>query len=123
MTVSAITGLGLGDRSVQAVGAALAGLAARQQAITSNIANVETPGYLAKEVRFEDSLRRAVADGDPASARVSETRSLAATRENGNNVSMDVELLAASENVLAQRLMVQALNSKYAVLRTAITGA
>ena len=48
--------------------------------------------------------------------------SLAATRTNGNNVNIDFELLAEKENALRQRLVVQALNGKYGLLRTAITG-
>jgi flagellar basal body rod protein FlgB len=41
---------------------------------------------------------------------------------NGNNVNIDFELLAAQENNLSQTLVVQALNAKYALLRTAILG-
>jgi flagellar basal-body rod protein FlgB len=48
--------------------------------------------------------------------------SLAPTRLNGNNVNIDFEMLAQKENALRQRLVVQALNAKYALLRTAITG-
>lgn len=121
--VGAAGGRGLNDATMDTLRMAVDGLSARQQAITTNISNVETPNYLARTVSFEDSLRSAVADGDPTQAGISVGRSLAATRTNGNNVNIDFELLAASENVLAQRLVVQALNSKYAVLRTAITGA
>lgn len=31
----------------------------RHQVLTSNIANAETPGYIAKDVRFEDALQEA----------------------------------------------------------------
>ena len=41
---------------------------------------------------------------------------------NGNNVNIDFELLAEQENNLRQQLVVQALNGKYALLRTAIIG-
>jgi flagellar basal-body rod protein FlgB len=113
----------LADPTTRVLGAAINGLEARQQAISSNLANVETPGYLARSVSFEDSLRSAIAGGDPESMTISVGRSMAATRQNGNNVNVDSEMMLASENVLAQRLVVQSLNSKYAVLRTAITGA
>ena len=43
---------------------AAAGLAARQSAIANNIANIETPGYRARKVEFEDALHRAVARGE-----------------------------------------------------------
>jgi flagellar basal-body rod protein FlgB len=101
---------------------ALNGLDARQKAHAANIANLETPGYLAKEVSFEDSLRAALDDGDVASAEIATSQSLAATRLNGNNVNIDFELLAQRENILRQKLVTQALNNKYALIRTAVTG-
>ena len=79
--------------------------------------------YLAEEVDFEDSLRQALGEGDATRAIVSHTHSLAATRLNGNNVNVDFELLASSENVLRQKLVVQAINNKYQLLRTAIGSA
>jgi flagellar basal-body rod protein FlgB len=45
---------------------------------------------------------------------------VAPTRSNGNNVNLDFELLAGRENVLRQKLVVQAVNAKYALLRTAL---
>jgi len=113
---------GIADSVTQALHFALNGLDARQRAISSNLANLETPDYHAREVNFEDSLRKAFADGDPTSAGVSVTESLASTRLNGNNVNVDFEVLANSENLLRQKLVVQALNNKYSLLRTAITG-
>ncbi len=115
MTISPIS-----DTTTEVLHRALDGLTRRQQAIASNIANLETPGYLAREVSFEDSLRAAAAAGTPAEAAVSTSRSLAPTRLNGNNVNIDFELLAASENGLAHQLVVQGLNTKYQMLRTAI---
>jgi flagellar basal-body rod protein FlgB len=111
---------GISDVVTAALHQALNGLDARQQAISSNIANLETPNYLAKEVDFETSLRAALEDGDPSKAEIAVSESLAATRMNGNNVNIDFELLAGSENVMRQRLAVQALNAKYQLLRTAI---
>ena len=99
---------------------ALDGLSQRQQAIASNVANLETPGYLAREISFEDSLRAATAAGRPAEAAITASRSLAPTRLNGNNVNIDFELLAGAENALTQQLVIQGLNSKYQMLRTAI---
>ncbi len=112
----------ISDRTTQALHTAINGLDLRQRAISSNIANLETPDYHAHEVSFEDSLREAVADGDPRRTRVNTSDSLAPTRLNGNNVNIDFEVLASSENVLRQRLVIQALNNKYTLLRTAITG-
>jgi flagellar basal-body rod protein FlgB len=112
----------ISDSTTQALHAAIDGLDARQRAISANLANLDTPNYLARQVNFEDSLRAAMAQGDPGATSISVTKSLAPTRTNGNNVNIDFEVLAASENVLRQKLVIQALNSKYSLLRTAITG-
>lgn len=101
---------------------AINGLQARGRAISSNIANLETPNYLALEVKFEDSMRAALSTGRPERTEVTTGQSLAPTRLNGNNVNIDFELMASAENVLREKLAVQALNGKYQLLRTAITG-
>ncbi len=101
---------------------ALDGLQQRQDAIAANVANLETPGYLSREVDFESSLRSAVATGRPDRFAVTEERSLAPTRLNGNNVNIDREIMLGSETLLRQRLAIQGLNSKYQILRTAVTG-
>jgi flagellar basal-body rod protein FlgB len=120
MSVMSVSGIS--DGTTHALHMAINGLDARQQAIAANVSNLETPGYRARIVSFEDSLRAALEDGDPTSTNVSVAESLAATRMNGNNVNIDFELLAEKENGLRQRLVVQALNGKYSLLRTAITG-
>jgi flagellar basal-body rod protein FlgB len=112
----------IADGVTNALHMAINGLDARQQAISGNVANLETPGYRARTVNFEDSLRAALDDGDPTAMSVDVDESLAATRMNGNNVNIDFELLAEQENNLRQQLVVQALNGKYALLRTAILG-
>jgi flagellar basal-body rod protein FlgB len=112
----------ISDGVTAALHAAMNGLEARQKAISANIANLETPGYRARTVNFEDSLHAAIADGDPSEASFSVTESLAATRLNGNNVNIDFEIMAGQENLLRQKLVVNALTAKYALLRTAIGG-
>lgn len=101
---------------------ALDGLDIRQQTIATNISNLETPGYQAKTVSFEDSLRQAAGVGDPHSASISVERSLAPTRQNGNNVNIDFEILEGSATALRQQMLTQGLSAKYGMLRTAITG-
>jgi flagellar basal-body rod protein FlgB len=112
----------ISDSVTNALHVAINGLDARQRTQASNIANLETPGYHARKVDFEDSLRSALEHGDPTKAAISTGESLAATRLNGNNVDVDFEILGSSETVLRQRLVIQALNNKYTLLRTAISG-
>jgi len=52
------------DLSTSSLRVAVAGLAARQAAIANNIANIETPGYQARKVEFEEALASAVKRGD-----------------------------------------------------------
>jgi len=112
------------DSTGSAIYAALNGLAARQRVIADNVANVETPGYIGGNVTFEDSLRAAIADGNPDSTSVSTIRSTDPANPNGNNVSLDKEVVSLTDTDLRYQLMVQALNQKFGLLRTAIgTGA
>lgn len=108
------------DSTAVALQSALRGLAARQEVIAENVANVETPGYLAKTISFEDSLRAAMESGEPGSMDISEGTSLAPTRMNGNNVNLDVEISSQVETNLRQQLAIRALNAKYASIRTVL---
>ena len=113
---------GITDLTSQALLASIRGLDARAAALKDNIANVETPGYQAKVVDFESSLSDALADGDVAGATTTTSRSLAPTRLNGNNVAIDREMTQLTETELRHQLAITALNNKYRLLRTAITG-
>ena len=75
-----------------AMNSALDGLSMRQRVIADNIANIQTPGFLAGRVSFEASLAAAVADGSGA-VTATVGRSLEPTREDGNNVNLDTETL------------------------------
>jgi flagellar basal-body rod protein FlgB len=110
------------DSTGSAIYAALNGLAARQRVIADNVANVETPGYIAGRVTFEDSLRAAIANGDTAATSVSTVRSADPVNVNGNNVSLDNEVVSLTDTDLRYQTMVQALNQKFGLLRTAIGG-
>lgn len=110
------------DVTMTALHQALRGLTARQRTIADNIANLETPEFLAGRVDFESSLTAALADGQPASAEVTTTRSLAPTGVNGNNVNLDQETLAMIETDLRYQMTTQAVSNKFGLLRTAIGG-
>jgi flagellar basal-body rod protein FlgB len=111
------------DSTGSVIYAALNGLAARQRVIANNVANVETPGFIAGRVSFEDSLRSAIANGDEASTISVSTRSSTdPVNVNGNNVSLDTEVVGLTQTDLAYQLMIQAVNQKFGLLRTAIGG-
>ena len=99
---------------------ALRGLSLRQRTIADNIANVETPGFLAGRVDFESSLRAAAFEGVLPTDPPAVARSLQPTRTNGNNVNLDEETVAAVETGLRYELTITALTNKFNGMRTAI---
>ena len=105
--------------SFVAINSALDGLALRQRVIADNVANIQTPGFLAGRVSFEESLAMAVADGSGA-ASPSTGRSLDAAREDGNNVNLDTETLLNIETNLRYQLATQAVDGTFSKLRTAM---
>ncbi len=110
------------DVTMAALHQALRGLSARQRTIADNIANLETPEFLAGRVDFESSLSAALAGGDPQSAEVTATRSMAPTGVNGNNVNLDQETISMIETDLRYQMTSQAMSNKFGLLRTAIAG-
>lgn len=110
------------DVTMSALHQALRGLAARQRTIADNIANLETPEFLAGQVDFEASLSAALAGGDPARAEITSSRSMAATGPNGNNVNLDQETLTMIETDLRYQMTSLAVSNKLGLLRTAIGG-
>jgi flagellar basal-body rod protein FlgB len=98
---------------------ALSGLAERQRAIANNIANVNTPGYQARRVSFEDSLAKSVSQGSGI-ARISTAESLEPTRLDGNNVNLDTETLSNIDTVLRFQFASRAVDAEFAAARTAM---
>ncbi|MCU1659519.1 MAG: flagellar basal-body rod protein [Pseudonocardiales bacterium] len=101
---------------------AVAGLSTRQQVTANNIANLETPGFTAGTVGFESSLAAAVAAGDPSAARITNNPSAAAAGSNGNNVSLDTEIVTATKTGLQEQLLTGALTSKFGLINTVLKG-
>ena len=112
------------DVSSSALRVAVSSLSARQTAIANNIANIETPGYQAKKVKFEEALSQAVDAGDaPSSVAPSTLNSLEPTRLNGSNVNLDQETLSQVDTSMRYQLAIRALDGKYGSIRSAIKGA
>ncbi|HVZ18214.1 MAG TPA: flagellar basal body rod protein FlgB [Terriglobales bacterium] len=95
--------------------------AQRHQAITNNIANVDTPGYHTKDVDFRNLLQAASSGIMPASSqpRLREVEGLM-ERPDGNNVSLEREGLALADTQLQFQAGVQLLRSEFRRLQTAI---
>ncbi|WP_236832359.1 flagellar basal body rod protein FlgB [Blastococcus sp. KM273128] len=109
------------DATASVLKAALAGLAQRQRVTADNIANVNTPGFLAGRTDFETSLRSAVRTGStPVVSGGTTARSLEPTNTNGNNVHLDAETVIATETGLRYQLALNALDGRYNSIRTAL---
>jgi flagellar basal-body rod protein FlgB len=111
------------DVTSSALRVAASGLALRQRVIANNIANVETPGFRAGRVQFEDALHAAVSGGgDPTGTDLAVLASDEPTRLNGNNVNLDHETLSNVDTGLRYQLVLRALDSKFGQLRDVIKG-
>ena len=108
-----------GSVTYVALNSALDGLALRQRVIADNVANIQTPGFLAGRVDFESSLAAAVKRGSGAVTPDVQT-SLEPTRLDGNNVNLDTETLLNVETNLRYQLATQAIDGTYSKLRTAM---
>ncbi|GAA0609644.1 flagellar basal body rod protein FlgB [Sporichthya brevicatena] len=114
-------GLTSGNVAMYAITSALDGLAARQRAIADNVANINTPGFLAGKVQFEDALASAVATGDTSGGPTwSIARSLEPTRTDGNNVNLDRETLLNVDTGLRYSLMLRAADHEFGILRASM---
>jgi flagellar basal-body rod protein FlgB len=93
----------------------------RQQLITSNMANIDTPGYQARDLNFEQTLQRAEggADGAQLDPVVEEVQGLP-ERADGNDVNIDRESMLLSETQIQYQLGVQLVKEQFHQLLTAI---
>lgn len=102
-----------------ALSSALDGLAARQRAVANNIANVNTAGYRAQRVSFEEALAASVKNGSGAAEPTTRV-SLDPTRLDGNNVNLDTETLSNIDTVLRFQLASNATSAQFNYVRAAL---
>jgi flagellar basal-body rod protein FlgB len=94
-------------------------LAFRQQLVTSNVANVDTPGYRTRDIDFRAELQRALANDAKSGPHVRFVSGLV-ERPDGNNVSLDREGLALAQIQLQFHVGVQLLREQFHQLQIAI---
>ena len=96
---------------------------ARQNLVSQNIANIDTPGYKARDIDFRQELQRALADDQlPQTAPAVHEVSGLIERPDGNNVNLDRESLLMAQNQLAFQVDVQLLRAEFNRLQQAING-
>ena len=126
---------GLTDRVIHA---ALNGLSARQRVAADNIANVDTPGFAASRVEFEQVLRSAVGQGDESGLLpigdgptatasrdplVGQPQVVAAEgvrRHDGNNVDIDQEMVRLADTNITYNALAQLTAGRLQLLRTIV---
>ena len=102
----------------------------RQNAIASNIANAETPGYRRIDVAsdFATELRARVEAGDLSDKAQSlnpslvEDRNARSIRPDGNTVELERELLEMNRNTVEYDYLTEVVSRNIKQLRLAITG-
>ncbi len=118
------------DKTVQMVEDRLSLNSLNQNLISGNLANINTPGYRAKEVSFDKALRESLeeqvlhmvrsndshfAANDPLMAmQVPEV-------VDSGPVDLDTEMVKLAKNSIEYQYMVSMLNKKFTMLKMAIT--
>ena len=106
----------------------------RNEAISNNIANVDTPGYKRQDVTFETELVRNLnkVEYDSMDARVYNMKlsrieprvytdaSAYSYRLDGNNVDIDTENVYMAENQVTYNGLMQCIKSEFANLKAAM---
>jgi flagellar basal-body rod protein FlgB len=103
--------------------------ALRQEAIASNIANAETPGYRRLDVNpdFAAQLKTLTGAGNTEGVaslepKLFEDPSARTTRPDGNTVEIENELLAMNKNAVEYEFLTEVVSRNIKQLRLAITG-
>ncbi|HEX3037476.1 MAG TPA: flagellar basal body rod protein FlgB [Oscillospiraceae bacterium] len=118
--------------SLNAMNKDLDGLWARQQAISNNLANYETPGYKAKTVSFEDQLQAQLSNKSATEKEtVNNIKSIKPItvehadetfRLDGNGVDLEAENIEMARTQYNYMYTLRALTDSFARLKTVING-
>jgi flagellar basal-body rod protein FlgB len=112
---------------------ALDGSALKQKTISNNLANVDTPGYKAKETVFKKEFDRSLSAYRTNKRHVAfstQTPSSFFVREqgnttlnhNGNNVDVDKEMAELAKNQLYYQTLIQRINGKFNSIKMVVKG-
>lgn len=113
-----------------ALGLALDAASLRQQAIASNIANVNTAGYVSLKVNFEDQLgdarRLLQSQGNLDAASLADVvpyleQDRTETRGLTSTVRLDVQVADMAQNAVRYQALLKGLSKQYAILSAAVS--
>ena len=86
--------------------------------IANNIANINTPNYKRKYVKFEETLNNVNKTGKIEV----KTDTSGAVRNDGNNVDLENEKVNQAANTLMYNGLISLTNSKLSMAKSVITG-
>ncbi len=128
----------LDDPTLEAMGQYMTRLSKRQQVVSSNVANIDTPGYKAKDISFHTTMEELLASQAvplkttrpehngldrlqfaPLEPEVFEIQGLT-ERADGNNVDLDKEMLKLGETSFGYSMMTQLLRTKFRTIASSI---
>ncbi len=110
----------------------------RQQALSSNIANVDTPGYKRADVSFEEELKSALNKQERLELTTTDKKHLtnklelenvhpkvfrqqdSYMRNDFNNVDIELEMAGLSKNNVAYNALAELISNKLKIIRSAI---
>ena len=117
------------DTTMSRLGYALDGLSQRQSLISDNVANADTPGYLTKDVAFEQSLTTAMQSQDfmptmgnglPDGLPADTTRNDMRVRNDGNNVDVNQQMTEMASTTVTYEAATQLISNKFGLLSSAL---
>lgn len=112
----------------------------RNNTISQNLANVDTPNYKRKDVAFEEYLNAAL-DGSKLEGTVTDKRHIKINSNNideiepalvqdnsdtsmrldGNNVDIDSEMAGLAKNTIQYNTLIQLINNNYSKIKSVIS--
>ncbi len=131
--------MNVNDKTLKALASAIKFREMRQEIISSNVANSETPGYKAKRLDFESALARALdVDGEMGMKvenglhydvgsggfdnlqpeLINDPNGIVS--EDGNTVDREAEMAKMTENKIMYDALVQLVNKKMGLMKYAV---
>jgi flagellar basal-body rod protein FlgB len=111
------------DATTQGLEYSLNSLSLRQQVLANNVANVQTPGFVAQDVSFENQLAGIFNEQNSVSqdesGDVVDSPDLSAATD-GNTVSMESQMTKEAQTSLLYNTLTQLTVDRFSILKSAM---
>jgi flagellar basal-body rod protein FlgB len=114
--------MSLFDSTQLALETAMRGASLRQELLTNNLANINTPGYQRQDLDFHSALQSAQASGiDPTEVSFRPSTDPTRTvRADGSGLDADQESAALAKNTLEYQALTQVLGARNTIMQIAM---